>query len=121
MNVLLIESDDAVRDSLVLILEDAGHIVAHASSVPDGIAYLRACDHPVTTIMSNQAPDNHVLVDFFEQILADPTLVARHRYVAMTTAPARMPPQTLAALHAICAPIVRKPFNLDDLLSALGQ
>lgn len=119
MNVLIIENDDAVRDSLALILEDAGHTVSHANDIVAGIDYLRASTSQHVVIMSNQTPDNQVLSAFFQRIVADPRLAASHCYIALTTAPTALSPQTLDALQALRAPVIQKPFNLEDLLAAI--
>lgn len=120
MNVLLIEGNDAICASLPLILEEAGHTVRCAATVEAGIAYLRnaACAHVV--LVSNQTPYNHSLATFFQRIIADPTLSRAHHYVALTTAPATLSPEALAILDRLRAPVIRKPFDLDELFAALA-
>lgn len=120
MDILLIESDSAVLDTLTLILDEAGYVTHHADSGDAGVAYLQASCEPHIVIMSNQAPDNHVLITFFERVAAEPALATQHRYIALTTAPATLTPSAQAMLQSLRATVIEKPFNLDDLLAIIA-
>lgn len=120
MNILLIEGNAAVRDALVMLLEDMGHTVHCVSSVDTGLAYLHNTTSSHVVIVSNQTPFNRSLTSFFQRVNDDPTLRDAHRYVALTTAPGTLPPQTHAALQSLHAALIYKPFDLEDLLATLA-
>lgn len=120
MNILLIEGNAAVRDTLLMLLEDMGHKTYCVSSVEAGLAYLHDTTCSQVVIVSNQTPYNRALTSFFKRIEADPNLRDAHRYVALTTAPATLTPETHAALQSVHAALIYKPFDLEELLATLA-
>lgn len=119
MNVLFIEGNAAVRDSLQTLLEDMGHTVHWACCTEAGLAYLRDATSAHVVMVSNQTPYNLALAAFFQKIIADPNLKDAHRYVALTTSPATLAPEALAVLQTLHASLICKPFNIDELLATL--
>ncbi len=119
MNVLLIEGNAAVRDSLQLILEDMGHTVHWECCTEVGLAFLRETTSTHVVIVSNQTPYNLALAAFFQKIIADPALKHAHRYVALTTSPATLTPEALVALQTLHATLICKPFNIEELLATV--
>jgi len=121
MRICLIESDEGMREALTSILEDAGHTVRQCWPPQRALEHLRAAKSPRLAIMSNQSPDNQLLLSFFEQVAADRALATRHRYIALTTAVTSITPRGHALLDSLHAPLIEKPFNLETLLAALAD
>ena len=121
MHICLIEADDGMREALTSILEDAGYAVNHCWPPQRALEYLHAAQDPLIAIISNQTPDNHALLAFFEQVASDRALASRHRYLALTTAVANFTPRERELLAGLRAPIIEKPFNLETLLAALAD
>ncbi len=121
MHICLIESDEGMREALTSIFEDDGYTVYQCWPPQRALEYLRAMSDPVVAVISNQSPDHQLLVSFFEQVAADRALAVRHRYIALTTSPARLSPRVHALLESLHAPIIAKPFNVETLLAALAD
>jgi CheY-like chemotaxis protein len=120
IRVLLVDDDEAIRETLRLILEEEGYAVIEA---PDGVValdVLRALTYPVVVISNHNMPrlDGPGLFNF---ILADPALAARHVYLYMTAGNRVIPPTFASQLEELNAPVLRKPFDLDTFLAAVAQ
>jgi CheY-like chemotaxis protein len=118
--VLVVDDDQAIRETLRLVLEDSNYVVLEA---PDGQTALR---------MARESQERMVvLLDLImpgfdgEQVLSavagDDTLATRHVYILMTAAHKRLSPTLRALLEMVTAPIMQKPFDLDTLLNTVAE
>ena len=108
--VMVIEDDLEIRESLVEILEDAGHAVLHASHGQDALDQLRAAPvKPAMILLDLMMPVMDGLTfrraQLAEPALADiPTvLISAHTHV-----------QNVVELRFVRH--LRKPIDLDELL-----
>jgi hypothetical protein len=53
-------------------------------------------------------------------VLAEPTLLSDHAYVYMTAAGRYLPPDVHQLLATLDAPVLYKPFSVDDVLDTLA-
>lgn len=119
--VLVLELDHDVRASLAAALEMEGHGVLLAADAARCLGLLEESTVPVVAVCGNEDPANAGLQRFFATVAAHTLLAKRHRYVYLTTTPETIPPGLSAALSHLAAPILAKPFALDELLAAVGQ
>ncbi len=118
--ILIVDDDEAIRETLRFLLEDAGYEVEEAEDGVAALARLRASARPMVVLLDLMMPRMNG-----DQVLAavanEPTLRTFHVYI-MVTASSRARLVTVGRLGArMTVPCVEKPFDLDDLLSAVAR
>jgi DNA-binding response OmpR family regulator len=114
MKVLVIEDNGDLRDLVRLALEAAGHEVLTATHGQEGLAYLTG--HPVDLVITDLFMPE---MDGIEVIAALRGQFPGVRIVAMSGRPGV---DYLAVARELgAARILRKPFAMDELLSAVGE
>lgn len=118
--VLIVDDDEDIRAAIHAILEDAGYSVLEA---PDGLAaieMLRRARHPMIVLTNHNMPrlDGPGLISF---VLEDPILRGRHAYIYMTAASRVISPALAQQLDALHVRVLRKPFDLDQLVALIGE
>lgn len=119
--VLIVEDDEGIRETFRALLEDAGYRIA--GEAVDGSQALR---------LLRDAPERCVVVldmllpilsgqKVIEAVVADATLATRHALIVVTATSRTMPRSLVAALAQLRAPILNKPFDIDDLLVLVAQ
>jgi CheY-like chemotaxis protein len=114
LRVLVVEDDDATRTVLALTLLDQGDSVRQAADAVEGLAILRVW-----------RPDT-ILLDI--ELRGPDGWTFRREQRALPGA-AAVPVVVVSASHRIMAPspdlipaaVIRKPFDLDDLLSTVAR
>lgn len=118
--VLVVDDDEAIRDTMRLVLEDAGYRV---EGVADGVAALdrmRTTRERYIVLLDLVMPGmdgTAVLAD----VAADTEIATRHVYILMTAAQARLTAAVQDTLARLNVPILYKPFDLDVLLALVGE
>lgn len=119
-SVLVIDDDDAIRETLRMILHDeGGYVVLEAAEASRGLDQLRRAPQGVVVLFDYRmsrvnGADLLALADQ-EQALAE-----RHSFVCMTAVSRTHLPATLVTLLArYDVPLVTKPFDLDNLLEVI--
>jgi DNA-binding response OmpR family regulator len=112
MRVLVIEDNAGLRDYLRLAIESAGHQVLTAADGREALAYLNG--HPVDT----------VLTDLFMPEMDGIEVIAELRRqfpgIKLLAMSGRSGVDYLAVAKELgAARILRKPFQMDELMSAL--
>jgi len=118
VRVLIIDTDEAIRDALRLVLEGDGYPVTATCCPDDAMELLRDSPDPVVVLFDAGVPrvsDGRVTA---LASMSDP-LVRRHAYICMTTGEALMPTDLHEALVALAVPIIQKPFDIDQVLVAV--
>lgn len=117
--MLVLEFDETLRDSLRDLLADVGQCpVTAVATETEGLEVLKTSSDPLVVVVSNQDADHHRSAWFFAQVVNDPDRTARHRYIMLSTNPAAMPPSLQSCLTQLHAIILGKPFTVDELLNA---
>jgi CheY-like chemotaxis protein len=116
--VLIVDDDEEIRATLRLLFEGEGYDVLEA---PDGLAalrILRAVPYPLVVLSNHNMPrpDGPGLFSF---VTEDPDLAQRHAYVYMTAGNRVIPPPLVRQLEALSVPVLRKPFDIDDLIAVV--
>lgn len=117
--VLIVDDDEAIRDSLRLVLEDAGYSTCDAEDGTTALARLREDGSGMVVLLDLIMPgmDGEELLYV---ITGDSGLSIRHSYILMTAAHQRLTPDITSILARVSAPILEKPFDLDSLLSLVA-
>jgi DNA-binding response OmpR family regulator len=121
--VLIVEADENLRETLCQVIEISGYVAVATATFDQAVARLRTCSQPMIVLASNARPDHEELIGFFslvrDTIPTGSEVVARRCYICLTTNPTRMPSALHALLAQAQAPVLAKPFALDELLAAL--
>jgi CheY-like chemotaxis protein len=114
MRVLVIEDNADLRNLVRLALEGAGHEVLTATHGQEGLAYLNG--HPVDAVVTDLFMPE---MDGIEVIAALRRQFPGVKVVAMSGRPGV--DYLTVAKELGAARILRKPFEMDDLLSAVAS
>ena|SRR5258706_4305858 len=119
-HVLVVDDDNATRVALRLVLEDAGYIVQEASDGLLAMDVLLASPYPLVVVLDLMMPRMSG-TEILELFANDPVWAQRHAFLLLTAAFDVPPPQRFRAmLQQLATPLVRKPFNLDELLDLVA-
>ena len=115
--VLVVDDDREIRESLVWLLTDAGYGACQAEDGRAALAILRESAFPVVVLLDYRMPD----IDgeaVLRAVTADADL-KRHAYVLITAERAVVTKGVEQLLAQIAAPIIQKPFDLDAVLQVV--
>jgi two-component system chemotaxis response regulator CheY len=118
--VLVVEDDVEIRATLRMALEDDGHAVLEARNGLDAMAELRSHKSPMVVLLDLLLP---LLSgeDILKSAAADTDLANRHAFILLTAADQSFRPTFTAVLKELQVPVVRKPFDLDNLFEVITQ
>jgi CheY-like chemotaxis protein len=118
--VLVVDDDHDIRETLRLVLEDEGYEVSEASDGAIALDLLRRAEHPMVVLANHNMPvlDGPGLLSF---ALSDPALSRRHAFIYMTAANRIIAPDLAYTLNDLHAPVLRKPFDLKQLLDVVAR
>ncbi len=121
-HVLIADDEAEIRDSLRLVLEDAGHDVVEAADGATALAILESSPHTLVALLDYRMPEINgtgVLA-----ALADDQgrLKSRHAVLLFTAASASTLNSTTEALFpGQLVRVIAKPFDVDDILQAVAE
>ncbi|MGZ6375450.1 MAG: response regulator [Ktedonobacterales bacterium] len=118
MDVCVVDDDPDFRTMLGLVLSDAGY---HVIEVADGKVapdVLRSHDDPCIVLLDLKMLHNGVTV--LEAVAANPTVLGRHAYI-LISGDYRGIEAARPLYDRAGATILRKPFDLDDLLALVAD
>ncbi len=118
--VLIVDDDEGIRESLRLVLEDAGYAVAEVADGRRALGALRRSEERMIVLLDNFMP-NLDGTSFLTAVAADDSLFPRHAYVLITASPNALSGDTVTFLARAGIPLIRKPFDIDELLGAVEQ
>ncbi len=118
MRVLIVDDDAAIRQTLRAALEDEDYSVLEARDGLAALDILRESVGPLVTLLDVRMPvmDGMRLLRTVEE---DGALARRHRFLVVTANRDTITPDGYALLERFGAPVIAKPFELDDLLGAV--
>jgi CheY-like chemotaxis protein len=119
MQILVVDDDVTIRETLRFVLEDAGFTVVEAATGLSTLEVLRSSPEPLVVLLDQLMPGMDG-TDILRVVAQDTSLASRHAFV-LVTASSHIA-QIEAALHAlpnVAVPLVRKPFNVDRLLATV--
>ena len=119
LSVLLVEDEPSVRRGLELMARRLGHEVALAADYAEAVRRLERRDAPYDVLLIDiHLDEHHTGFDLFEQLRLEGR--GRERRVVFTTGDS-MSAKTRDALRISERPVLRKPFNLEDLREMLDR
>lgn len=118
--VLIVEDDQEIRETLRMALEDEGYGVAEASDGLVALESLRTSQTPLVVLLDFGLPhlDGPGLL---RVVASDRSLLSRHRYFGVTARSTSRDADLLALCAALGVQIIPKPFELDELLATVAQ
>lgn len=120
MRVLIADDDSGIRESLRLILEDAGYQVDEAADGVQALDVLRASSRPMVVLLDLMMPK----VDgagVLGAVAADPKLAQQHAFILMTAARKTLGLAFARLMTDLHVPLLPKPFELDAVLETVAQ
>lgn len=122
--VLIVDDDDAIRDTLAALLEDTGYTVSVAATGREALAVLRAAPTPVVVLLDliMPEPDGRGVL---RAVATDQRLARRHGFIIVTAASETLLDQTQAEMSRLDAGLtldtVRKPFDIDAMVAVVTR
>ena len=113
-NILLIEDDDGIRDSVAECLSSEGYSVASVANGIEGLEWLRRENHADLIVLDLVMPMMNG-AQFLEVVRGDPV----YRRVPVVLMTAAMPTPELPMPPA--NGYLEKPFELQDLLATVAR
>lgn len=118
--LLVVDDDTAIRETLRALLEEEGYTVAEAADGHAALRRLRATRSPCVVLLDMMMPQLDG-AGVLREVALDPHLAHRCAFIVMTA-----DTQTIFLRHGrlltlLDAPVLRKPFDLDELLSTVEQ
>jgi CheY-like chemotaxis protein len=117
--VLIVDDDQAIRETLRLVLEDAGYGVLEAGDGVAALEMLRDSEQSFVVlldlIMSGVSGE-----DILHEVVIDPFLNGKHSYVLMTAAHKRLGSLLQRHMSMLAVPVLQKPFDLEQLLEVVA-
>lgn len=119
-HVLIVDDDQAIRESLRLLFETEGYLVEEATNGIAALNILHTSAYPLIVLLDLRMPrlDGEGVL---RAIMNDPHLAHRHAYVLLTANYLSISPTLASILTQLGVPIVPKPFDLDTLLEIVQQ
>jgi CheY-like chemotaxis protein len=114
-NILVVDDDESLRETLRQAFEDEGHAVWVAGDGLAALSALRSAPVPLIVLLDTLMPrldGNGVL----QAVAASPDLATRHRIVLMSATGRSLSLENARVIEALNITIVRKPFDLFALL-----
>jgi len=119
-HVLIVDDDADTRKHLRVLLSEEGYAVAEAADGHEGLRLMREAARPLVVLLDYLMPEFNGF-DVLRAVHADPSLFQRHSVVIMTSF-GRIIPFELARFMTVAdVPLLRKPFDLDQVLEAVGD
>ena len=119
-HVLVVDDDNATRVALRPVLEDAGYIVHEASDGLLAMNVLLTSPYPLVVVLDLMMPRMSG-TEILELFANDPVWAQRHAFLPLTAAFDRPPTKRFRAmLQQLATPLVRKPFDLEELLDLVA-
>jgi CheY-like chemotaxis protein len=119
-HILVVDDDQPTREVLRMILEDAAYPVLEASAAEAALDLLRNATERMVALFDHLMPAMDGL-QALHLVSNDAGLAARHAYILITADMRPLSQDDISMLASLRCPIVRKPFDLDTLLSVVAQ
>ncbi len=122
--VLVVDDDEAIRDTLGMLLDDTGFATQAAVTGSEALALLRAASTPLVVLLDliMPEPDGRSVL---RVVSADQELSRRHAFIIVTAAAVAVVDAAQADIGRLGARLildtVRKPFDIDAVVTAVER
>ncbi len=117
--VLIVDDDQAIRETLRLVLEDSGYGVLEVGDGVAALEMLRDSQQSFVVLLDLIMPGVSG-EDILHEVVSDPFIGSKHTYVLMTAAHKRLGSLLQRHLAMLAVPVLQKPFDLDQLLEVIA-
>jgi CheY-like chemotaxis protein len=115
VRVLVVDDDEAIRDTIALALEDEGFTVLTAPDGARALDMLRRSPDPLVVLLDLMMP-RLTGMEVLQTIAMDAHLATTHAYILVTANDKTLPLAFVNLLTKLDIPILAKPFDVHDLL-----
>lgn len=120
VGILVVEDDQEIREMMVDYLREAGYTVYEAPDGKPALERLRTHPEGLVVLLDLMMPgmDGYAVL---QAVAAELPLATRHAYVLVSATGRTLPLKVAAILKQLNVASVPKPFDLDELLSAVQK
>jgi CheY-like chemotaxis protein len=118
--VLVIQHDDALRETLREVLEDTGYEVVEARNGEGALAILHTNTKRGMVVIMDQFMPRFDGVELLREVAQDRKLTRRYSFVLLSAARLTMRVTLVRLLTRLAVQVVSKPFDVDDFLAAVA-
>lgn len=119
-SLLIVEDDVAIQSLLAAFFREEGYTVFVASDGKPALEQMRAHPEGLVVLLDLMMPgmDGAAVL---QALASDPSLATRHVTILMTAAGRTLPEAVWHLLSHLHGALLRKPFDLDQVLVAVQQ
>jgi len=118
--VLVIQHDDALRETLREVLEDTGYQVVEAHDSEGALAILRVNDKGSMVVVLDQFMPRLDGVELLREVAQDGRLAKRYSFILLSAARLSMRLALIRLLTKLSVQVVAKPFDVEDFLAVVA-
>ena len=118
--VLVVQHDDALRETLREVLEDTGYEVLLARNREDALQILRGNDAGRMVVILDQFMPRLDGVELLREVVQDRKLARSYRFILLSATRLSMRVALVRLLTRLAVQVVSKPFDVDDFLAAVS-
>lgn len=118
--VLVVDDDEPTRETLRVMLEDAGYAVAEAPDGQAALEMLRSTPYHAIVLFDLLMP----VLDgfgFLQALQDDARLAKRHGYILLTANRQALHGESEQLIASLSVTVVQKPFDVDPLLRLIAN
>jgi len=116
----VVDDDAPIRETLRLILEEEGYSVLEATNGVQALTQLRNALGRLVVLLDLVMPEPDG-VAVLHEVAADARLTRRHEYIVVTAGNDTFVASVESLVAAVSAQVVRKPFDIDEILEAVAN
>lgn len=118
--VLVVDDDAGIRETLRLMLEDAGYSAAEAGDGMAALAVLRSSARPLVVLLDVMLPRLDG-IGVLRAVASDPGLARVHHYIVISANLHTYIPALHNLQYLMDIALVAKPFDVDALLELVDR
>jgi CheY-like chemotaxis protein len=118
--VLVLDDDEGIRESLGWAVTEFGYRAELAATAQEEVRALLAAPEPMVVLFDYFMPEQ-TGEDFVRTAQSAVPFADRHAYICITASPDRLPASLRDWLAQRGAPIIGKPFDLDELRTVMAR
>ena len=118
--VLVVQRDDALRETLREVLEDTGYEVLEAREGEDALAILHTNEQGSMVVILDQFMPRLDGAELLREVAQDRKLTKSYSFILLSAARLSMRIALVRLLTKLAVQVVSKPFDVDDFLAAVA-
>jgi CheY-like chemotaxis protein len=118
-HILIVDDDEAIRETLRFALEDSGYVVSEAADGLAALNQLRAIRERAVVLLDLMMPGLDG-AGVLGAVAGDQRLSSRHAYILVTANTKTLTLAFANLLTSLSVPILSKPFDVDVLLETVA-